>query len=360
MKKIFLMGSIVLAVTAQAQVTLQPGIAAAGLVQKNQLWNIMAVNSGTAAYECRLRLILTDRVTGLEVFTASTAQFSLPKGAKQLNVNTLTPIQYNYLSVDTRNNLQTLLPAGMYNACYSIISTLPKEETLAEECIQFDAEPLSPPMLVFPSDSSVLDAAPAQFSWTPPLPAEMFSRLHYEVLITEINEGQKADEAIQQNIPFYSEGNVVSNSLNYPGSAGHFEKNKWYAWQVVARDDRNYAGKTETWLFKINAEAKEKNTNTAPFIKLSVQPQETAILQGGILKMEYYNFLSDENAKIFITRISDNKLLLQTILPITAGQNFLQYDLNKKIKLDPDVYYEVKLVNSAGEAFYMKFKPENK
>lgn len=332
MKKILLIGGIALAVTVRAQVTLQPGIAAAGLVQKNQLWNIMAVNSGTAAYDCRLRLVLTDRITGQEIFTASTAQFSLPKGARQLNVNTLTPIQYNYLSGTASNSLQTLLPAGMYNACYSIISIAPKEETLAEECVQFDAEPLSPPMLVFPSDSSVLDVAPAQFSWTPPLPAEMFSRLHYEVLITEINEGQKADEAIQQNIPFYSEGSVINNTLNYPGSAGHFEKNKWYAWQVVARDDNSYAGKSEVWVFKISEEPKKKDDPGLYIVLSSVKNEYgTYYLKENKVGVKYYSFDKTHTATI---RILDGSgtIVQQLEKQIIYGDNTFIVTLNNTIK----------------------------
>ena len=344
-----------------AQITLQPNVPAVGLIQKNQLWNVLVINSSNATYfDCRLNLVLRDRLTGQEIFTASTTQFTITAGAKQLNINSLNPVQYNYLSGGANNSLQSLIPVGMYTACYSLSGALTKEVSLSEECIQVDAEPLSPPMLIFPADSAILEIAPTQFTWTPPTPAVMFDRLHYDILITEIQEGQKADEAIQQNIPFYNEGSLFNNLLNYPSSVSAFEKDKWYAWQVVARDYRAYAGKTETWVFKINSSAKETINDRAPYIKLSATLQEVTILQGGILKMEYYSFLSDSTVKIFISRETDKKLLLQTDITVSPGQNFLQYDLNRKINLNTATYYEVKLMNSAGEAFYMKFKPENK
>ncbi|MBK7883778.1 MAG: hypothetical protein IPJ81_08250 [Chitinophagaceae bacterium] len=71
-----------------AQVILQPNIPVVGLIQKNQLWNILVVNSTNSQFDyCRLEMVLSDRATGQEVLTASTGQFTLPPGAKQLNIN---------------------------------------------------------------------------------------------------------------------------------------------------------------------------------------------------------------------------------------------------------------------------------
>jgi len=259
MKKIFFIALLLTGscMTGLAQVTLQPAIASVGLIQKDQLWNLSVINSSTNHYECRLELVLRDRMTGQEMLTASSTIFTLAPGAKQLNVNVLSPVLYNQLTAGADTKLQGLLPAGNYIACYTLAGTDTKAADLAEECVQFDAAPLSPPMLIFPADSAVLDVAPAQFSWTPPTPAGMFDRLHYEVLVTEVQEGQKADEAIQQNLPFYNEEEHINNQLNYPSTSQNFEKDKWYAWQIVAKDDRNYAGKSETWVFKISAAKKD-------------------------------------------------------------------------------------------------------
>lgn len=60
---------------ATAQVTLQPNVPTVGLIQKNQLWNMLIVNSTGTPYDCRLELILQDRTTGQEVLTATTAFF---------------------------------------------------------------------------------------------------------------------------------------------------------------------------------------------------------------------------------------------------------------------------------------------
>ena len=122
-----------------AQVTLQPVLAATGMITQNQLWNVLVVNSSNAVYNCSLKLVLSDRQTGQPVFTALTGSFTVAEGAKQLNTSTLSPIQYNYISGVVNNTIGGLIQAGRYTACYSLTST-GKGDELAEECIQFDAE----------------------------------------------------------------------------------------------------------------------------------------------------------------------------------------------------------------------------
>lgn len=363
MKRVFILAcGLLLSAIVHAQVTIQPNVPIAGLIQKSQLWNMLVVNSGTASYDCRVELVLRDRATGQEVLTATTGLFVLPPGAKQVNVNTLNPIQYNYLVSTGTNSLQGLIPAGMYTACYIIrASTVDKSTPLAEDCIQFDAEPLSPPMLIFPADSSELEISPAQFSWIPPTPVGMFDRLQYDVLITEVMEGQKADEAIQQNLPFHSDGNVFSNFLNYPSSAQGFEKDKWYAWQVVARDDRNYAGKSEVWVFKVKDPTPVKFiVEQSPFIKMKKNNPEKGIAPNGILKIIYRN---ETNDSLAIVRISEPGVVSrgrpQFTVKLKPGDNLIQYNLKKLLSITEGNVYEAEIINSRKEKWVVQFEYRN-
>ncbi len=335
MKKIFLVFAtlVLLGKVVTAQVTLQLSVPAAGMIQKSQLWNVMVVNSTNKQYDCRLELVLRDRITGQEVMTATTGQFTIAAGSKQLNATLLSPIQYNDVLTGAGNRLQGLLPAGSYTACYALSSTTLKEANLAEECISFDAEPLSPPMLIFPADSSQLDIAPTQLSWTPPTPDGMFDRLHYEIAITEIKEGQKAAEALQENMPFYTDGTLYTNRLNYPGTATGFEKDKWYAWQVVARDDRNYAGKSEVWVFKVKATAKQPaaNGDAYVFINDNGAGKGTIYLDKRILLLKYYSFSNDPSARISITNMEGQEV--QSIKqPVQYGDNYCTLNLGSAVQ----------------------------
>src|SRR5882757_3802717 len=338
-----------------AQVTIQPALPSVGLVQKDQLWNLSVINSSTKTYECRLELVLRDRLTGQEIITASTGIFTLQPGARQLNVNALSPIMYNYIAPGTDNKLQGLLPAGMYTACYTLASTATKEADLAQECVSFDTEPLSPPMLIFPADSSLLDIAPKQFSWTPPTPAGMFDRLHYEVLIVEINEGQKANEAIQQNLPFYNDDNVFTNMLNYSSATTNFEKDKWYAWQVIAKDDRNYAGKSETWVFKI----KDKIPDSIPpesYADAKPYYSGKKYFFTNSVRFSFFNPYIEKKLDYSIVQVSTRKKLLHLPeIKMSKGLNQLAIDTKSIRGLQVNEQYVLEIYNLGTATYFINF-----
>lgn len=350
----------VVSITLIAQVTIQPNVPTVGMIQKNQLWNLTVINGSGEQLDCRLDLILRDRLTGQEVLTAFSSQFILNNGAKQLNANTLSPLQYNNLTTGINNSIQGMIPAGNYSLCY-ILTATGKEMPIAEECLQFDTEPLSPPMLIFPADSAELDNAPNQFSWIPPTPAGMLDMLRYEVIIAAISPGQRPEESIQENVPFYADANLFTNMMNYPSSANSFEKDTWYAWQVVARDNKNYAGKSEVWVFRYKTNPILEIIKMAPYIKLSEKQGEVTTVHQGMLKMEYHNYLADSVAIISISDENEQSAIRSKIieLQIKPGQNYLQFDLEGKFNLNENTIYRVQLINSKGEKFLMKFKPKN-
>jgi len=354
-KKIFLMTcSVWFTTVVVAQIIIQPAIPAVGLIQKNQLWNVLVINSSNKQYDCRLELVLRDRLSGQEVMTATTGQFTIAAGAKQLNAAVVNPVQYNYILPAVNNKLQGLIPAGAYTACYALLSIATKDVRLAEECIPFDAEPLSPPMLIFPGDSSLLQNSPTQLSWIPPTPDGMFDRLHYEIIITEIMEGQKAGEAIQQNIPFYTDAALYNNMLNYPGSAVAFEKNKWYAWQVVAKDDRNYAGKSEAWVFKIkNDSVKIKSTNPS-YIFINSNGAENSIfnISGKELYLKYYSTDKITDAELMIKN-AEGTILQQSKQNIIYGDNYFKIPLFANISKGQ--VYKAEIRNSDNKIYSILF-----
>lgn len=345
---------------ACAQLSIQPTVPSVGLIQKNQLWNVLVINSSATSYECKINLSLKDRFTGQDVLTAVTGNFTVGTGTKQLNSGNLNPIQYNYVSPSADTRIEGLMTVGSYTACYTLSVATGKME-LADYCIDFDVEPLTSPMLAFPADSERLENAPTQFGWTPPTPMGMFSNLHYEIMITEINEGQKPQEAIQQNLPFYSNGNVINSSFNYSGTGQDFEKNKWYAWQVVARDNNNYAGKSETWVFSINNPSIIKTIiEQAPFLKMKRSNPQKGLAPNGILKLSYVNETTDSIAQINIIDLnSPGKTKMQISVPVQRGENLIQYDLNKVFHPEEGKVYEAQIVNSRKEKWMMQFECHN-
>jgi len=334
--------------TVFAQVHIQATIPVVGLVQKNQLWNLVLVNGTAMTIDGRLEIVLRDRQNGIELFTATTSRISLPKGSLSVNVNSLNPIQYNYVGMEPDKTISGLLPAGAYIVCYSFSRTSgEKQELLAEECFPFDAEPLSPPMLMFPADSSELETQPMQFSWTPPAPAGMFNKLHYEFFITEIMPGQKAAEALQVNMSFYNTSHLYNNFLTYPAGLPAFEKEKWYAWQVVARSGENYAAKTETWVFKIkNPEQKPPVPENLTYLLLHDDLTGTYTIAPGKLRIKYSSADPEHETQVSFFDEKGN-MQARVSRKIRQGDNYLDFDLGRNFHEGSS--YKVMITDQSGK-----------
>lgn len=346
---------------AIGQVQIQTTLPLTGLVQKNQLWNLVVVNSSATALDGRIEMVLTDRLTSQELMTATTAEFRINRGSQALNAGKLAPVQYNYIGSSPDAGFNSLLPAGAYTICYSFVRNpnTDKREMLAEECGSFDVEPLSPPLLNFPADSALLDVSPTQFSWLPPTPAAMLRNLRYEVLFTEVQPSQRPAEAIEENLPLYSGMIPQNNFMTYPAAAPAFEKDRWYAWQVVARDDNAYAGKSEVWVFQVRSPEKKQNeVNTVPYVQLQRNGGEKTIAPDGILRFFYVNQVGDEQVNCTILDMSNrtDEAGKQFSLVLQRGQNYIQKDISRYLQVADGHVYKLLLENSAGEKWYILFE----
>jgi hypothetical protein len=313
----------------KAQISIQPILPLAGMVQKNNLWNVAVINTSAGVFDCRLELTLRDRLSGLEVLTGTTGLFQIMPGAKQLNAAILQPIQYNYLSSNVTNRTDDFIPVGNYTVCYRLTSNI--KTLIAEECVAFDVEPLSPPMLILPADSAVLDVAPSQFSWIPPAPLNLFSRLTYEVIVTEIQPGQKANEAIQNNLPFYTEPNLTINNLAYTNAAASFEKDKWYAWQIVAKDDRNYAAKSEVWVFQISKNETKKELTNKFYLQMQDEVKGTYKITENKLHIKYTSLQAPFETEIIFTN-EKGSVVKKVNQKIVQGDNYIDFTLGNQFK----------------------------
>lgn len=337
-----------------AQLSIQSALPLGGIIQKNALWNIIVTNTSLNTYDCHLELVLRDRKSGQEVLTATTGIFQIIPGAKQFSSAFLAPIQYHYINPGFSERVDDFIPVGNYIACFQLSSL----KATARECISFDVEPLSPPMLIVPADSSLLLSDPSQFVWVPPSPLNLFSDLKYEMVISEIIPGQKATEAIQQNLPFYTESSIYMNNLSYKGRGSDFEKDKWYAWQIIARDNNSYAAKSEVWVFKINEPERVKiSYENSPFVKMKKYYPEKAIAHNGDLKFSYINETSDSSADLKITDLSSpEKPASGMILRIKPGENLVKLNVIKELKLKSGKLYKAELINSRNEKWQVIFE----
>lgn len=355
-KKIFIVCLMALPLLGEAQVNINIQMPPAGLVQKEQLWNLALVNNSSDVLDITMQLNLQDAATGQVVLTATTGNLLVSKGVKMIKSGDVQPVSYTYNLPDFAHGY---LPMGNYVACYQVINAGGRKETpIAEDCIRFSIDPLSPPLLSSPADKSTIESSYPQFTWMPPTPFDMFTSLSYDLLVTEVLDGQSSTEAIQNNTPVYEKSNLLQPYEPYATSFTKLDTGKIYAWQVVAKNGLNYAAKTEVWTFKIAPPSWiQQLIEQTPYIKMKRDNPEKGIAPNGILKMSYINETADTAVMVHLKEISAiSKEDIVFELKINRGENLLQKDIQKLLQAKQGVTYEASISNSRREVWRMLFE----
>jgi hypothetical protein len=347
------------AVCMQAQISMTLQVPPAGVLVKNQLWNMLLVNSGNSTVNARISLVLLDEKTNQPVLTASTAPVILPRGAKQLQARDLSPITYNYNGPAYQGDRDPngMLPVGTYQACYTVVNGI-KDVRMVENCIQLNVDPLSPPMLNTPADQGNIYTPYPQFTWLPPTPLGIFNDLSYALVLVEVLPGQGKADAIQQNIPVYSGGFITDLFLNYPSSYRALDTAKLYAWRIVALNNGTPAAMTDIWTFRVVTPPKP--TPPAPkntFVELGRGLSPSVSSSSETLMVAYENSPADTAVNYTITCVDDprNPTLQQGKLSLTRGANFLLIPLQRGAGWATRKVYLFQFTNSRKENWTLKF-----
>jgi hypothetical protein len=343
-----------------AQFSISAQVPTSGLFTKNQLWNLLIVNSSTRTATVKLQLTLQEPQSRQTLLTAVTGFITIAPGTKIIQYQQAQPVQYNYqVGGDIDRNPAGFLPVGTYQVCYVASEYINETYTeLAEECITIEVEPMSPPLLTSPEEHSTGDYHRPSFSWLPPSPIGMFSNLNYDFLLTAVLPGQSVTEAVQSNIPVYSTGSLRQNFLQYPSGLAALDSGKTYAWQIVAKDQSRYAAKSEVWSFTCRKDTAATNVYNAPYIKITNEPSAPSFAYQGIIKAEYYHQTEDSVVTVTIASIDKPGVILKSFdIKVRQGQNFWVYDLGRKIKLQEKQCYEARISISGQQDYMMRFYP---
>jgi len=358
-KKLILYWLFLGVTVARAQISMTLQVPPAGVLVKNQLWNMLLVNSGRSTMvNCTLTLL--DQKTNQPVLTASTAPVLLAKGARQLQAKDLGPIQYTYNgpSFHADQDPNGMLPVGSYLACYTVYNVEKFAGIRVENCIQLNVDPLSPPLLNTPADEGHLYTPYPQFTWLPPTPIGLFGDLSYHLVVVEVLPGQGKADAVQQNIPVYSAGFVKNLYMNYPASYRSLDTAKTYAWRIVALNNGQPAAMSDIWTFKVAAPlpaGRRKEDGSYLFLKRELDASVATV--SGSLKMVYNNEAADTAVKYTITSLSDpgNAVVQAGTLALRGGNNLLELALSRTGGYGKGNIYLFRLVNGRNESWTVKF-----
>lgn len=359
-KRLLLCWLILVMTTVQAQVSMTLQVPPMGVLLKNQLWNMLLVNSGNHTVMTRISLVLLDEKTNQPVLTATTLPFPLNKGARSIQAKDLGPIQYTYNgpAANADRDPNGMLPAGTYQACYTVLNAEKGATPLVENCIQLNVDPLSPPLLNTPADEGSLYTASPQFTWLPPTPLGLFNDLSYDLILVEVLPGQGKADAIEQNIPVYSGGFIRNLYMNYPSSYRALDTGRLYAWRIVAVNNGQPAAMSDIWTFRVIVPPKTSlHQEVEPFISLQRGLTSSVASGGQTLKLTYDNTPADTLVHYTITSLQDpgNPVVQQGSLPLRRGRNLLDLPLQKSGGYAQRKVYLFQFVNGRNESWTVKF-----
>jgi len=357
MRRFILIALVLLSLQASAQVNMTVQLPPTGVMQKAQLWNILLVSAANSSIWVRVELRVTDAQTNQPVLTGVSRSIRLSKGAKQLQVADVSPVSYEYLSHTSDRNANGLLMAGRYTACYSVFLIAGDASSLiAEDCLPFAVEPVSPPLLNNPADQSVVEGNLPQFTWIPPAPVTIFSDLNYDFTVVEVRKGQSAAEAMQANIPVYHTTHLKDQFLNYPASAMGLDTAKSYAWTVVAKNNTQFAAQTDIWTFRIKGVPdNEIKISPEAYVQLKRELDGSAVVCSGALRLGYSNDAGDTDVSYEIISLDAVRNVVKTTtISLEPGMNNINVDLNK-VNLTTGQSYLFRLKNSRREYWQIKF-----
>lgn len=248
-----------------------------------------------------------------------------------IKVQDLQPVQYNYSGQGFEG---MFIPLGAYTACYTLSrATGETVEPVITECVRINITPLSPPLLTTPADKALLTTPYPQLSWIPPAPLNMFNELSYDLNIVEVLEGQSPMEAISNNTPFYSRNYLQVPYESYASSFAPLEKNKTYAWQVIARNGMNYAASTDVWTFSLAGDSTTSALGNVVYLEMSSskQRQGHGVAKEGMVYVKYHSFEKEHDTVIRLVN-TEGKLLQSITRKVAYGENFFRLKLDKKFQ----------------------------
>lgn len=352
---------LLLAGAAGAQVTLGLQVPPTGVVQKSQLWNMVLVNGSNASCDVDVTITLSSAADNNPVMTATGKLITLTKGARQLKYADFAPVNYKYLSGMFNNDMRPegFLPVGAYTVCYTVSRWKGDlQEPVAEDCINIEIQPLSPPVLNTPADKEVLTVRTPQFTWLPPAPLQLFGDLSYDLVITRVMDGQSALSAIQQNIPVYNTGRSKNNFLNYPASYTSLDTGVTYAWCVVARNNNQFAAQSDVWTFTVQSAEKQRTDKAgSAYIKLRRDENGALAVTTGQLLIAYTNEAGDAKVSYVVRPLEEvkDRSVIMGELPVKGGQNTIDIAASVVKQLESGKSYLLELFNSRNECWRAKF-----
>lgn len=312
----------------RAQFGITPMLPPDGIFLKTQLWNFSVSSTSATSVQGQVQLSVKPLQSRDAILTATSAPFEIQTGVRAVQYQALQPIAYSYNTLGIDQSPGGLLPAGTYQVCYQLlVKTRETTVVAAEACVDINIQPMGPPVLVTPEDTSLVTGTTPAFSWVPPSPAGMLTGMTYDLILSEIHKGQSVTDAIQYNIPVQQATSLRqpfwTPTIQGPG----IEPGKRYAWQVVVRSQTGYADKSEVWSFHTADSLRTQPDSGAVYLLLDDRLNGFYQVAAGLLHVKYYSTALPHKVTVTITD-ANGAHAARFRRYLQEGDNYLDFDVS--------------------------------
>jgi hypothetical protein len=246
---------------------------------------------------------------------------------------------------------------GNYLLCIKI-TNVKSQEILNSECFKIEILPMSPLVLIYPSNESVISYPNPDLIWQGPFTQNI--NYTYTIKLCERYEGQSTLLAIGQNPVLFGRSGLNSNQITYPIEAKPLELGHTYVWQVDALSKNSPNIKSEVWAFTYEIDSNE-DKNPVFFEGYLVPKIGTT---EGLLNIKKQIQLSfEESNPLPILKLSFLDAKQNFVMDVeeksirSLGFNKYQIDLEEIKELKNKKIYYLKIVNpQTADSYLIKFK----
>ncbi|PJJ79987.1 DUF928 domain-containing protein [Mucilaginibacter auburnensis] len=321
----------------------------------NGLFNCQLIN-GRQAVTASLTITVTERASGT-ICVIKTPEFTLQSGTNPVPALAVrqSAIQFSQSKGGRLLSMNNTFPAGEYEYCYSL--TIRNSDILPdEECFSYTLAPFAELNLIDPYDGDDLCNKRPVFTWQPLVPA--LSGTRYQLVLTEIKQGQSATEAINYNQPIINQRNITSPMLVFPSIARDLELNKKYSWQVTAYKDLTVLNRSEVSQFSINcADSVKKQVVASGYRDIEDLSKGNFYIASGYLRFALVNSYGVQNMVYTITSINNpnKKIGHLAKIKLVKGNNQIDIDLAGNSSFTDGEFYILTVTMPTGNVKSLRF-----
>ncbi|GAB2700625.1 hypothetical protein GCM10027037_26860 [Mucilaginibacter koreensis] len=318
------------------------------------------INNLYTVQNASLNIVITERAAGT-VCIIKTPAFQILPGNNPLPSSAVNAaaVQFTGNRIGQLTASSRLFPEGDYEYCFSL-NFINSDNPPLEQCFSYTLAPFADLHLIEPYNQDQICEKRPLFSWQPLIPG--VAGAYYQLVLTEIKQGQNATEALNYNLPIINQRNIPSPILPYPSIVPQLEKDKQYAWQVTAYKDQTILNRSEVWSFtlKCTEQAKAQPLSDDGYREIDDLIKGNYYIAYGFIKFMIVNPYENQALKYNIQPLSGEKTIQKLPkIKLRAGDNKVFIDLADQKGLHSGKYYLMNIWLPDGSKKVLRFLYEN-